>query len=178
MAFAGFTADARVLVGKARMEAQSYRLTCEDAPSTEYMARFIAKTQQSYTQRGGVRPFGVSCMIAGFSPEGLPQLYLTDPAGTYSSWKANAIGGRNEKAVREFLEKNWSARLNEADSISLAIKALLEVVDSGSKNMDVAVMIRGQPVKMIPEEQLAEIIKKIEQEIEEKKSKETPAQES
>ena len=176
MAFAGFTADARVLVGKARMEAQSYRLTCEDAPSTEYMARFIAKTQQSYTQRGGVRPFGVSCMIAGFSPEGLPQLYLTDPAGTYSSWKANAIGGRNEKAVREFLEKNWSARLNEADSISLAIKALLEVVDSGSKNMDVAVMIRGQPVKMIPEEQLAEIIKQIEKEIEEKKSKETPAE--
>lgn len=51
------------------------------------MARFIAKTQQSYTQRGGVRPFGVSSMIGGISSEGLPQLYLTDPAGTFSSWK-------------------------------------------------------------------------------------------
>jgi 20S proteasome alpha/beta subunit len=51
------------------------------------MARFIAKTQQKYTQRGGVRPFGVSSMIAGFSPEGNPELYLTDPAGTYSAWK-------------------------------------------------------------------------------------------
>ena len=69
------------------MEAQSFRLTCEDAPSIEYMARFIAKTQQSYTQRGGVRPFGVSSMIAGISPEGNPLLFLTDPAGTYSSWK-------------------------------------------------------------------------------------------
>lgn len=68
------------------MEAQSYRLTCEDAPSIEYMARYIAKTQQSYTQRGGVRPFGVSSMIAGFSA-GQPLLYLTDPAGTFSSWK-------------------------------------------------------------------------------------------
>lgn len=178
MAFAGFTADARVLVGKARMEAQSYRLTCEDAPSLEYMARFIAKTQQSYTQRGGVRPFGVSCMIAGFSPEGVPQLFLTDPAGTYSSWKANAIGGRNEKAVREFLEKNWSAKLSENDSVNLAIKALLEVVDSGSKNMDVAVMLRGEPVKMIKEDELAEMIKQIEKEIEDKKSKEEPVQES
>lgn len=71
------------------MEAQSYRLTCEDAPSIEYMARYIAKMQQSYTQRGGVRPFGVSSMIAGFDPAKAPQLYLTDPAGTFSSWKVS-----------------------------------------------------------------------------------------
>jgi 20S proteasome alpha/beta subunit len=51
------------------------------------MARFIAQTQQKYTQRGGVRPFGVSGMMAGFAADGSPQLYLTDPAGTFSSWK-------------------------------------------------------------------------------------------
>ena len=72
---------------QARMETQSFRLTCEDAPSIEYMARFIAKTQQKYTQRGGVRPFGVSSMLAGFANDGSPQLYLNDPAGTYSAWK-------------------------------------------------------------------------------------------
>ncbi len=55
------------------------------------MARYIAKTQHKYTQRGGVRPFGVSSMLAGFSPSGSPQLYLTDPAGTYSSWKVLLI---------------------------------------------------------------------------------------
>ena len=73
------------------MEALSFQLTCEDKPSVEYMARFIATKQQSYTQRGGVRPFGVSCMLSGFTNEGAPQLYLTDPAGTYSSWKVRSI---------------------------------------------------------------------------------------
>ena len=63
----------------------------EDAPSIEYMARHIAKTQQRYTQRGGVRPFGVSSMLAGFSTDGAPQLYLNDPAGTYSAWKVHTF---------------------------------------------------------------------------------------
>lgn len=169
MAFAGFTADARVLVSKARIEAQSFRLTCEDSPSIEYMARFIAKTQQKYTQRGGVRPFGVSGMMAGFAADGSPQLFLTDPAGTFSSWKANCIGGRNEKAVKEFLEKNWVAEISEDDSVRLAVKALLEVVDSGSKNMEIAVMRRGQAVHMYPEDTLQEIITAIEKEQEDAK---------
>lgn len=115
LAFAGLTADARVLIDRARIECQSYRLTQEDPCSIEYISRFIGQLQQvlhlhflmmlsclahfcatavslslsqKYTQTGGRRPFGVSTLICGFDPaDKTPKLFHTDPSGTFWSWK-------------------------------------------------------------------------------------------
>ena len=175
LAFAGLTADARVLINKARVEAQSYRLTCEDAPTIEYLARYIARTQQKYTQRGGVRPFGIDTLLAGFTVPaegdsvGKPVLYQTDPAGTYSSWKAQVIGGRNVKSLREFVEKNYEDSMDEESCIKLAVQVLLEVVDSGAKNMEICV-VRSDSVKnIVPEADVDVVVKSIEAEVEESK---------
>lgn len=168
LAFAGLTADARVLVNKARIESQSYRLTVEDAPSIEYISRHIAGVQQKYTQSGGVRPFGISTLIVGFDNDGTARLYQTDPSGTYSEWKANAIG-RNSKTVREYLEKNYKDEGHE-QTVKLAIKALLEVVESG-KNLDVALVRRGNPLTLLTEEEIDVYVKQIEAEKAEEEEK-------
>lgn len=95
---------------------------------------------QKYTQSGGVRPFGVSTLLVGFDPNDTrPRLYQTEPGGIYSEWKANAIG-RSSKTVREFLEKNHKDEMSREETIKLAVKSLLEVVQTGAKNIEITVM--------------------------------------
>lgn len=162
LAFAGLTADARVLINRARMEAQSHRLTLDEPASVEYMTKYIAGVQQKYTQSGGVRPFGISMLIVGFTPEGAPALYQTDPSGTYSAWKANAIG-RNSKTVREYLEKNY-AETSGRDTIKLAVKALTEVVEGTSSNIELAVVEAGAAPRFLTDDEVNEIVKEVEAE--------------
>jgi 20S proteasome subunit alpha 4 len=168
LAFAGLTADARVLINKVRVEAQSYRLTMEDAPSIDYTARYLAKIQQQYTQQGGVRPFGIATLVAGVgadtSDPDKPFLYQTDPAGTHSRWKAQVIGGRNAKSLREFLEKQYSSNTTEQQCLRLAIQALMEVVDSGAKTMELCIVRRGGKKEMLSEEMIEAVVKEIESE--------------
>ncbi|KAM6216615.1 proteasome subunit alpha-type 8 isoform 1-T1 [Rhynchocyon petersi] len=173
-AFVGLTADARVIINRARVECQSHKLTVEDPVTVEYITRFIATLKQKYTQSNGRRPFGISALIVGFDDDGIPRLYQTDPSGTYHAWKANAIG-RSAKTVREFLEKNYveDAMANDNEAVKLAIRALLEVVQSGGKNIELAVIRRNQPLKMFSAKEIELQVTEIEKEKEEAEKKKT-----
>lgn len=85
LAFAGLSADARVLINKAQLQAQRFRLQYEDAMDVDMLVRYIAKVQQRSTQSGGSRPFGVATIVGGFNENGQPQLWKTQPSGMSSS---------------------------------------------------------------------------------------------
>ena len=91
-AFSGLNSDGRILVNKARVEAQSYKLNYDIDPSIEYMSRYVSGFVQKYTQKGGARPFGLSMFIAGMNEGKNPALYLIEPSGMITSWKGHAVG--------------------------------------------------------------------------------------
>jgi 20S proteasome subunit alpha 2 len=89
--YSGMGPDFRVLTRKTRKETQVYYRTYKELVPCSQLVRETATVMQEFTQRGGVRPFGVSLLMAGYDSNG-PQLYQVDPSGSYFAWKASAIG--------------------------------------------------------------------------------------
>lgn len=161
VAFSGLSADARVLIDKARVECQSFRLTMDYGASAEYMARFVARIQQENTQKGGVRPYGVSVFVAGFDRENQPKLFLTEPSGAFSQWRANALG-RSSKVMLDFLEANYRDDLDYTEALRLSVKTLLQVVEKESRNIEVAVVL-PTGLKMVDDQEIERTIADLEQ---------------
>ncbi|KAF4692795.1 Proteasome subunit alpha type-2, partial [Perkinsus olseni] len=123
--FAGMPPDFRVILSRGRKQAQQYWCTYEDEIPVRQLTREVANVMQEFTQSGGVRPFGISLMIAGWDETEGPQLYQVDPSGAFFGWKASAIG-KNYANAKSFLEKRYSEDIELEDAIHTAILTLKE----------------------------------------------------
>jgi len=122
LAAAGYIPDARSQVDNARFFSQSNKLIYDEPVEVETIAKHLADQSQQFTQYAGVRPFGVSLIIGGVVNNN-PELYLTDPSGTYISYEAIAIGSDSDK-VTDFLEKTYTNDLSLDDAGTLAVAAI------------------------------------------------------
>ena len=73
--------------------------------------------------------------------------------------------------MREFLERNYKEDMDREETIRLSVKSLLEVVQTGAKNIEIAIMAPGKPVEMLPMEEIEKYVKTIEQEKKEEAAK-------
>ena len=118
VAAAGYIPDARSQVDNARFFSQSNKMIYDEPVEVETIAKHLADQSQQYTQYAGVRPFGVALILGGVV-NNTPQLYLTDPSGTYISYDAIAIGSGSDQ-VTDFLEKTYKSDLSIDDASALA----------------------------------------------------------
>ncbi len=149
--------DYRILVDRARKVSHTgYKRIYNEYPPTRILVQDVARVMQEATQSGGVRPYGVSLLVAGWDegilPEdaaeseaveggvkkaegksggvlrGGPMLYQVDPSGSYFPWKATAIG-KSATSAKTFLEKRYTEGLELEDAVHIALLTLKETIE-------------------------------------------------
>uniref|UniRef100_A0A9I9CGA7 Proteasome alpha-type subunits domain-containing protein n=3 Tax=Cucumis melo TaxID=3656 RepID=A0A9I9CGA7_CUCME len=130
-AVAGIMSDANILINTARVQAQRYTYAYQEPMPVEQLVQSLCDTKQGYTQFGGLRPFGVSFLFAGWDKNYGFQLYMSDPSGNYGGWKAAAIGANNQ-AAQSMLKQDYKDDITREEAIQLALKVLSKTMDSTS----------------------------------------------
>jgi len=137
-AAAGIISDARVLLERSQMRAQQHKVTYDTDIDTLTIVKDICALKQMCTQSGGLRPFGVSILVAGVDNQG-PRLFETDPTGIYFEFKASVIG-EGEPEVEELLNEEYRENMSIEDGLKLGMKGLIKIIgkDFHVKRIDAA----------------------------------------
>ena len=162
VAIAGLTADARVLIDRARIQAQINVLSYDEKISVKDCTLNICEYLQAFTQNAGVRPFGISFLIAGIDSKG-PSLYLTDPSGAMWGYKAFAIGSGASEA-RAYLEEHYKDDIDLEELKLLPLRTLKELMaENLNKNTcDIAFVLKEDvKFKLLSVEEKEELLKKL-----------------
>ncbi|HVL49628.1 MAG TPA: archaeal proteasome endopeptidase complex subunit alpha [Candidatus Thermoplasmatota archaeon] len=155
VASSGLVGDARVLVARARGDAQNNRYIYDESLEIEVLVKNLSDILQAYTQNGGVRPFGAAFLVAGIDSRGA-HLYETDPSGAVVAYKATAIGIGRATAL-EFLEAEYRPGLAMEKAAILGLKALAKAAEAapqtGAAAPDMVVISKKDGYrKLAPEE--------------------------
>lgn len=140
VAVAGITSDANILVHTARMAVQRHLLAFNNDMPVEQLVQRICNIKQGYTQMGGLRPFGVSLLYAGYDAHFGYQLYQSDPSGNYAGWKATTMGS-NSAAAQSLLKTDYTEGCGLKDAQYLAVKVLRKTME--------ATALKGDRIEMI-----------------------------
>ena len=157
IAACGILADSRVLVDYARVKSQVNRITYGEAIEVSALVKDICDRKQRFTQVGGIRPFGVSLLVAGHDSE--PHLFETDPSGTLREWRAHSVG-RGAKESKKVLVDEYKDQMPKDKAIELALKAL----KTGEKKLSIRGveigLIENGKFRIMDRNELKEVMKK------------------
>ena len=156
----GILSDARVLVERAQVKAQQYRVEFDSQIDNISIVKDLCNLKQLTTQSGGYRPFGVSLLIAGFDNDKL-SLFETDPTGLYYQYKATIIG-EGEADGEEILHKEYKEDMTVEQGLALAVKILKKTLNNNftADRLDAAVIYKDTGVmEKIKKSELDKLVK-------------------
>ena len=164
-AMSGLTADARMLVDRARVEAQNHRFNFAEPIPVESCAQAICGAALHFGEGKKdkeprmSRPYGVAMLVAGVDERGA-QLFHTDPSGTYVKYLAKAIGSGAENAQVTLKERyNRSMTFEEAEKLALdVLKQVMEEKISSSNVEIAAVRTSTRKFEMYPKDRIEALL--------------------
>ena len=159
-ATSGLVADARTLIDRARLDAQINEITYDEKIQIKTLVKRICDFKQTYTQYGGVRPFGTALLIAGVDETG-PRLFSTDPSGALMEYKASSEGAGRSGAMAYF-EEHFKENLSYEEALIMGIKALHKGTE-GKLNPDaieIGVVRKGVQFHILEQEETKRYVSK------------------
>jgi proteasome alpha subunit len=157
---AGILSDARVLVERSQEKAAGYRITYDSPIDILSIVKDICNLAQYCTQSGGLRPFGVSMLIAGYDVDG-KKLFQTDPTGLYNQWKATVIG-EGEEDVQAILHKEYKEDLTVEQGLKIAVGALKKFLGEAFEieRVDAAVIMgESKMMERVSRDKIVKLVK-------------------
>ena len=117
---AGIISDARVLVDRAQLKAQQHSVTYDSKIDVLSIVKDMCDLKQICTQSAGLRPFGVSLLVAGVEEDGIIKLFLTEPYGLYFQYSA-AVIGEGESEIEPVLQKKYKPNMSVDEGIKFGL---------------------------------------------------------
>lgn len=131
----GLASDANYLIEHIRKEGQNYRYTYGNEIPVEQLVENLCSLKQSYTQFGGMRPFGTSFIFVGCDKHKNFQIYTSDPSGNLGAWKAIAQGS-NEENSNNLLQDNFKPAMTKEEALELVTKVILQTLDTAEPDVN------------------------------------------
>lgn len=159
----GLIADAQTLIDRARVNAQSHTFTYEEPMPVRSLAQSICDLALSFGEGGEdrvmSRPFGVALLLGGYDDTKGPQLFHTDPSGTYVEYQAKAIGSASEGSQKR-LEQDYDPDMTLKDAERLSLDILKDAIEEKMSNQNIEVArITKSGFKMLNFDELDALLK-------------------
>lgn len=146
-AMSGIVGDARILVDHARVEAQNHRFNYSEPMTIEQITEAVSdlainfgEGYEGQKRKPMARPYGVALLIAGVDERG-PQLYQTDPSGTFLQWQARAIGSGGETAMT-YIKEQYHSNMTLVEAERMVVTVLKSVMEEkiSRENVELSVV--------------------------------------
>ena len=178
-AVAGITSDANILINHARLISQRYLYAYQEPIPIESLLQQVCDLKQGYTQFGGLRPFGVSFLFAGYDAHHGFQMYQSDPSGNYGGWKARAIGANNAGGAVDPQDGLQGGRQHGGRAACWPVKVLSKTMDTttpSAEKLEIATVTREEgevKYRVYARDELKDLLKRAEGMLKEEASKES-----